>query len=75
MGCRARQKICDFDSLGKMLHQIREWIAALLTPKVTLNTPSSSPDFPIRTNKQNRWRHPIDGRGIVMALVVSNIKS
>jgi hypothetical protein len=32
------QKSCDFDGFGKILHQIRQKIAALLATKATLDT-------------------------------------
>jgi len=44
----ASAKRCEFDSLGKMLRRIREWIAALSAPAATLDIPLSLPDFPIR---------------------------
>jgi len=33
---RRRKKKCDFDSAGKVLHQMRQKIAALSAPKATL---------------------------------------
>jgi hypothetical protein len=42
--------------------------------KATPDIPHSSPDFPIRTVDKSP-RHLIEGRGVVMAPVVSNIKS
>jgi hypothetical protein len=46
------EKNCDFDGSGKILHQIREQIAALLAPKATLDPPSPSPDF-----RSALWTH------------------
>jgi hypothetical protein len=66
------QKNCDFDTLGKMLHRVRKWIAALLCARS--NHAELVTGSPNRTVDKSP-RHSIDGRGFDMTFVESNLES
>jgi hypothetical protein len=66
----AAAKRCEFDSLGKMLRQIREWIAALSAPEAMLDIPHTHHRIFRSELVDKSPRHPIEGRGVVMPPVL-----
>jgi hypothetical protein len=64
----AVRNTCEFESLGKILHQIRKWIAALLAPKSPLNTTKLVAGFP-DPHWGQLFGHSIGGRGVTARVV------